>query len=58
MIYNLSHWLCIKQKYTKLCMMITGPRQLRNDIDVYLSLLIEDFRKLWEDGVDVWDRNL
>ena len=25
---------------------------------MYLSPLIEDLRKLWEDGVDVWDGNL
>ena len=38
--------------------MITDSRQPGNDIDVYLSLLIEDLQKLWEDGVDVWDGNL
>jgi len=57
MIYNLLPWLCMKQKYIMLCMMIAGPRQLRNDIDVYLTPLIEDLTKLW-DGVDVWDGNL
>ena len=41
-----------------LSMMITDSRQPGNDIDVYLSLLIEDLQKLWEDGVDVWDGNL
>ena len=41
-----------------LCMMIAGLRQPGNDIFAYLSLLIEDLRKLWEDGVDVWDGNL
>ena len=38
-----------------LSMMILGPRQLRNDIDVYLSPLIEDLRKLWDEGVVVFD---
>ena len=32
-----------------------GPKQLENDIDVYLSPLIEDLRVLWEEGVDVFD---
>ena len=41
-----------------LCMMIVGPRQSGNDIDVYLTPLIEDLRKLWEDEVDVFDGNL
>ena len=38
-----------------LCMVIMGQRQPGNDIDVYLTPLIEDLRKLWEDEVDVWD---
>ena len=37
-------------------MMISGPRQLRNDIDVYLNLLIEDLTKLWDEGVVMFDR--
>ena len=36
-------------------MMISGPRQPENDIDVYLSPLIEDLRKLWGERVDVFD---
>jgi len=39
-------------------MIIAGPRQPWNDIDVYLSPLTKNLRKLWEDGVDVWDGNL
>ena len=35
--------------------MIPGPRQLGNDIDVYLNPLIEDLRKLWDEWVDVFD---
>ena len=58
MIYNLHPWFCIKQKYIMLCMMIVDPRKLGNDIDVYLTPLIEDLRKLWEDEVDVFDGNL
>jgi hypothetical protein len=38
-----------------LSMMISGPRQPGNDIDVYLSPLIEDLRMLWEEGVRVFD---
>jgi len=35
--------------------MISGPRQPGNDIDVYLSPLIEDLSKLWDEGVLVFD---
>jgi len=37
-----------------LSMMISGPRQPGNDIDVYLSPLIEDLRLLWNDSVKVF----
>ncbi|XP_073226306.1 uncharacterized protein [Cicer arietinum] len=53
-IYNLPPWICMKRKYIMLSMMISGPKQPGNDIDVYLSPLIEDLRMLWE-GVDVFD---
>ncbi|CAK8541326.1 unnamed protein product [Lathyrus sativus] len=55
MIYNLSPRLCMKRKYIMLSMMISGPKQPGNDIDVYLSPLIDDLKVLWEEGVDVFD---
>ena len=55
LIYNLSPWLCMKRKYMMLSMMISGPKQPGNDIDVYLSPLIEDLRLLWEEGVNFDD---
>jgi len=39
-------------------MMIAGSRQLGNNIDVYLVILIEDPKILWVEGVDVYDGNL
>jgi len=33
-----------------LSMMISGPKQPGNDIDVYLNPLIEDMKLLWDDG--------
>ena len=53
-IYNFPPWLCMKQKYMILFMMISGPRQLGNDIDVYLNPLIEDLSKLWDKRVLVF----
>jgi len=47
-IYNLPYWLYIKRKYMMLSMVILGPRQPINDINVYLSPLIEDMRFLWD----------
>ena len=45
----------MKRKYMMLSMMISGPRQPGNDIDVYLNPLIEDLTKLWDEGVVVFD---
>ena len=50
-IYNLPPWLCIKRKYIMIPVLILGPRQPSNDIDVYLKLLMKDLVMLWNDGV-------
>ena len=34
-IYNLAPWLCMKKKYIMMSMIIQGPKQPRNDIDIY-----------------------
>ncbi|XP_052627699.1 uncharacterized protein LOC111897517 [Lactuca sativa] len=54
-IYNLPPWLCMQRKYIMMSLLIQGPRQPGNDIDVYLSLLIDDLKTLWSSGVDVYD---
>lgn len=54
-IYNLPPWLCMKRKYMMLSLLISGPKQPGNDIDVYLEPLIEDLKKLWDEGVPVYD---
>jgi len=36
-------------------MMISGSRQLENDINAYLKSLIDDLKLLWEEGIDVFD---
>ncbi|KAL5562732.1 hypothetical protein UlMin_032479 [Ulmus minor] len=53
--YNLSPHLCMKRKFVMLTMLISGPRQPGNDIDVYLAPLIEDLKMLWEEGVECFD---
>jgi hypothetical protein len=41
-IYNLPPYLCQKRRYLLLTMLISGLRQLGNDIDVFLEPLMED----------------
>ncbi|XP_074264225.1 uncharacterized protein LOC141586784 [Silene latifolia] len=54
-IYNLPPWLCMKRKYLMLSLLISGPKQPGNDIDVYLEPLIDDLKLLWDEGVEVYD---
>ncbi|XP_050379432.1 uncharacterized protein LOC126796735 [Argentina anserina] len=49
--YNLPPWLYMKRKYLMLSLLIAGPKQPGNDIDVYLQPLIDDLKKLWQ-GVE------
>jgi len=46
----------MKQKFIMMPVLIPGPKQPGNDIDVYLKPLIEDLLLLWkEEGVRMWD---
>ena len=54
-IYNLSPWMCMKQSYFLMPLLIPVPNALGNDIDIYLQQLIEDSKELWEVGVETHD---
>ncbi|XP_073121652.1 uncharacterized protein [Henckelia pumila] len=53
--YNLPPWLCMKRKFMMLTLLISGPKQPGNDIDVYLAPLVDDLKCSWEIGVDAYD---
>ena len=52
---QLSSLVVYEAKYMILSMMIYGPRQPGNDIDIYLNPLIEGLTKLWDEGVAMYD---
>jgi hypothetical protein len=55
-VYNLPPWLCMKHKFIMMPLLISGPVQVSNDIDVYLQPLIGDILVLWgKEGVRMWD---
>ena len=57
-IYNLPPWLCMKRKFIMMPVLIQGPKQPGNDIDVYLRPLVDELLQLWaEPGVRVWDKH-
>lgn len=55
MPYNLPPWLCMKQPFCILSMLIEGPKSPGNDIDVYLQPLIDELNQLWTSGVETYD---
>ena len=57
-IYNLPPWLCMKRKFIMMPVLIQGPKQPGNDIDVYLRPLVEELLQLWNgNGVRTWDEH-
>ncbi|KAK1612137.1 hypothetical protein QYE76_035810 [Lolium multiflorum] len=57
-IYNLPPWLCVKRKFIMMPVLIQGPKQPGNDIDVYLRPLVVKLLELWaEPSVRVWDKH-
>ncbi|KAL8135328.1 hypothetical protein AgCh_010117 [Apium graveolens] len=54
--HNLRPWLCMKRKFMMLTLLVSGPHEPGNNIDVYLQPMIDDLKKLWEEGEpDVFD---
>ena len=46
----------MKSKYIHMCMLIQGPKQLGNDINLNLKLLKDELDTLWsKEGVNTWD---
>ncbi|KAK3204369.1 hypothetical protein Dsin_018415 [Dipteronia sinensis] len=53
--YNLPPALCMSKDNMILSLLISGPSQPGNDIDVYLEPLIDDLKELWNNGIQVYD---
>jgi hypothetical protein len=55
--YNLPTWLCLKQPYWMMFMLIPGPKSPGMNIDVYLQPLIDELIELWVKGVETWNED-
>jgi hypothetical protein len=53
--YNLPPWLCTKQRYIHLSILIQGPKQPGVDMHLYLGLLKEELDTLWKMPPRTWD---
>ena len=48
----------MKRKFIVMPVLIQGPKQPGNDIDVYLRPLVEELLQLWNgNGVHMWDEH-
>ena len=45
----------MKRKYIHMSMLIEGPKQPGNDINLYLGLLKEELDTLWKTPANMWD---
>jgi hypothetical protein len=44
---NLSSNKCLKQGFIFLAFVIPGPKELKNQMNVFLGLLMEEMKELW-----------
>lgn len=54
-VYNFDPLQCMSKENMMLTLLISGPKQPGNDIDVFLEPLIEDLKELWEKGVEMYE---
>src|SRR4051812_24137246 len=54
-MYNIPPWECMKRKYMHMSVLIEGPKQPGNDLNLYLGLLKEELDMLWRTPVITWD---
>lgn len=53
--YNLPPVMCMKREYMFLIVIIPGPSNPKNEIDVFLQSLIDDLKTLWDEGIQTYD---
>ncbi|KAL5717109.1 hypothetical protein ACHQM5_010180 [Ranunculus cassubicifolius] len=53
--YNLPPWMCMKQPYFIMSLLIPGPSSPGNNIDVFMRPLIDELNQLWADGAETYD---
>ena len=50
--------MCSKEQYLFMSVLVPGPKNPKQKIDVFLQPLIAELRMLWEVGVETWDNSL
>ena len=53
--YNLPPGMCMKEQFMFLTVLVPGPHNPKDKLDVYLQPLIAELKQLWEVGVSTYD---
>ncbi|XP_049388296.1 uncharacterized protein LOC125852607 [Solanum stenotomum] len=53
--YNLPPWMCMKDPYLFLSVIVPGPKNSKQQLDVFLQPLIAELKNLWNIGVNTYD---
>ncbi|CAN1289729.1 hypothetical protein LINPERPRIM_LOCUS20410 [Linum perenne] len=53
--YNLPPWMCMKENFLFMTLLIPGPTAPGKDIDVYMQPLIDELKELWSEGIQTYD---
>ncbi|KAJ8770996.1 hypothetical protein K2173_023321 [Erythroxylum novogranatense] len=53
--YNLPTWMCMKEAYMSLTVIVPRPTNPKQKIDVFLQPLIAELQQLWDYGVQTYD---
>jgi hypothetical protein len=57
MPYNLLSNKCLKQGFIFLALVISGPKELKKQLNIFLCMLMEEMKQLWQ-GVDACDNHM
>ena len=53
--YNFPPWMCMKEEYMFLNVIVPRPKNPKNNLDVFLQPLIAELKELWEVGIETYD---
>ncbi|CAN1782145.1 hypothetical protein LINPERHAP1_LOCUS15680 [Linum perenne] len=53
--YNLPPWMCMKEQFLFMTLLIPGPSAPGKDIDIYMQPLIDELKELWLEGIQTYD---
>ncbi|XP_074300368.1 uncharacterized protein LOC141631622 [Silene latifolia] len=53
--YNLPPWLCMKRQFIFLSLMIPGPKNPKQNLDIYLQPLLKELKELWSTRLFTYD---